>query len=128
MSTYRVEFTEPAEAEIEAAYLSRSQFTSSVEALRWYNGLRAEILGLADWPRRCARVEATGYGYSAEIEIRRLRYGRGQVAWHVAYQVIEPAADREQNGEGIVRVLQIISAVRRPPGQKSNARDDEDQI
>lgn len=116
MTTWRVRLTEPADAELDAAYLSRSRFTSPEEAARWYEGVRAEIFGLAQWPRRWARVEAGDYGYSAQTEVRRLRYGQGRGAWHVVYQVVEPAID-DPDGEGIVRVLHVVSAVRRPPGQ-----------
>ena len=121
MRTWRVRLTEPADAELEAAYLSRSRFTSPEEALRWYEGLRAAVFALAEGPRRCAPVEAADYGYSAEVEVRRLRYGQGRGAWHVVYQVIEPeveeGAQGDEDAEGIVRVLHIVSAVRRPPGQ-----------
>jgi plasmid stabilization system protein ParE len=138
VTVWRVWLTEPAQAELEAAYLSRSRFMTPEAALRWYEGLRAEIFGLAEWPRRCARVEATDYGYNAQTEVRRLRYGQGRGAFHVVYQVIEPViepgagpfiSDEQQEGqEGIVRVLHIVSAIRRPPGQsgQSAATHDED--
>ena len=117
MPTYQVRLTEPAEAELSAAYLSRSRFTSPAEALRWHNGLLAAAFSLADGPRQWARVEAADYGYSPETEVRRLRYGQGRGAWHVVYQVIEPSeGTSEGEAEGIVRVLHVVSAVRRPPG------------
>jgi plasmid stabilization system protein ParE len=128
MTVWRVRLTEPVEAELDAAYLSRSRFTSPEEAARWYEGLQAEIFGLAEWPRRCARVEAADYGYSAETEVRRLRYGRGQGAWHIVYQVIEPdPQENDQSDEGVVRVLHVVSAIRRPPGQSDRADEEEDQ-
>jgi len=128
--TYQVRLTEPAEAELSAAYLSRSRFTSPAEALRWHNGLLAAAFALADGPRRWARVDAADYGYSAQIEVRRLLYGKGRGAWHVVYQVIEPgigAETRKRVGpgadpddpddpDGLVRVLHVVSAVRRPLG------------
>ena len=127
MTVWRVEFTEPAEAELADAYLSRSRVTSPPEALRWHEGLREAIRGLADWPRKCARVDAADYAaYSAQTEVRRLLYGKGRGAWHVVYQVIEPGIGAEtrkrvgpvaapDDSDGLVRVLHIVSAVRRPP-------------
>lgn len=123
MTVWHVEFSEPAEAELADAYLSRSRVTSPPEALRWHEGLRAAIRSLAEWPRRCARVESGGYGYSAQTEIRRLRYGQGRAAWHVVYQVIEPRIGPGADPQGIVRVLHVVSAVRRPPGERRETNE-----
>ena len=115
MRTYRVEFSEPAELELDAAYLNRSRFTSPEEAVRWFDELDRQIHGLAEGPRRWQRIEA--YGGESGAEVRRLLYGRGGGTWHVVYQVIEPAEGEAEEAEGIVRILHVVSAVRRPPGQ-----------
>ncbi len=56
MTSYRVEFTEVAQAEADAAYLWRSQRTSPEEAARWYAGIFAAAETLSTMPRRWERV------------------------------------------------------------------------
>lgn len=132
MMAWRLDFTEPADTELADAYLNRQRFTSEAEAFRWYEGLGQAIVALVDGPRRCSLVDPGDYGYRGDQEIRRLRYGSGRGAWHVVYRLIEPE-EGDGDGEGIIRVLHVVSAVRRPPrgtlpappGQAPNEGEDE---
>jgi plasmid stabilization system protein ParE len=131
VKTYRVELSEPAEAQMQDAYLSRSQVTSPDEALRWYKGLQAAIHSLNEWPRRFQMVEFLSH---TGVEVRRMLYGSGRGAYHVIYRIIEPATsgaegadDDGDDAEGIVRVQTIVSAVRRPPGQATEEEEAEGQ-
>jgi len=117
VSTYRVEFTEPAEMELDAAYLNRSRFTPPEQAVRWHRELKTAITGLSEWPRRFQVLE--GGGYSGEV--RRMLFGRGSGAYHVIYRVLDPADDET---EGIVRVLHVVSAVRQSPGARRETDDE----
>lgn len=119
MRTYQVELSEPAEVQVETAYLSRSRATSPEEALHWYEGLQAAIHSLSEWPRRFQMVE---FASRPDQEVRRMLYGQGRGAYHVIYRIIEPAGGTqgdeadEGTSPGIVRVQSVVSAVRRPPG------------
>lgn len=130
MKNYRVELAEPAEVQIETAYLSRSRATSPEQALHWYEGLQAAIHSLSEWPRRFQMVE---FASRPDQEVRRMLYGQGRSAYHVVYRIIEPAdiaqGDEDEEADavrepGIVRVQSIVSAVRRPAGQQQ-ANEDE---
>lgn len=102
--------------ELDAAYLNRSRFTSPEQAARCHIELKTAISGLSEWPRRFQELEGGDYGG----EVRRMLFGRGSGAYHVIYRVLE--ADEE--AEGIVRVLHVVSAVRQPPGELRGTDDE----
>jgi len=104
--------------ELDAAYLNRSRFTPADQAARWYQELKQAISSLSEWPRRFQILEGGGYGG----EVRRMLFGRGVGAYHVIYRILEPA---ENEAEGVVRVLHVASAVRRPPGDSHEVADEE---
>jgi len=102
--------------ELDAAYLNRSRFTSPEQAARWHLELKQAISSLSEWPRRFQELEGGGYG----SEVRRMLFGRGSGAYHVIYRIIEPG---DGETEGLVRVLHVVSAVRRPPGELHETDD-----
>lgn len=69
---YRVEITDTAAADAEAAYLwIRSQSPDAAD--RWFNGLYAAIDSLETFPARCGLAPEAE---DAEVEVRQLLYGR----------------------------------------------------
>ena len=113
MTSYRVEFTDVAQAEADAAYLWRSQITTPEQAFAWYTGLFVEALQLSTMPRRFERVRNSDrYGG----EVRRMLYGRGPVAYHLVYRIIEPAEDES---EGVVRILHVYHGASQAAGGRT---------
>jgi plasmid stabilization system protein ParE len=111
---YQVRLTEPAEIEIEAAYLGRmlgQQFAD-----RWYAGLAQALDSLSQLPRRFPLApESDALGGS----VRQMIYGTGRSAYRVLYRVLEP----EDDSPGIVRVLHVRHAARQRLGEASEAED-----
>src|SRR5689334_1243936 len=113
---YRVEYAEPAEQDIDSAYLWLSRTRSPAFAARWFKGLRAAVERLTLFPRRNAVVEEYGTG------VRRLLYGTSGSRYRVLYLVVEPEAEDE---EGIVRILHVYHGARQMGGAAAPETDDE---
>ncbi len=118
---YEVRLTEPAEAEVEAAYLSRLRFGKRA-AERCYADLGRALETLSRVPRgfvAAPESDALGGG------VRQIIYGKGGNAYRILYRVIEPAG----HDPGIVRVLHVRHAMQQPLGgapQKGESTVDED--
>jgi plasmid stabilization system protein ParE len=115
LPTYEVRLAEPAEIEIEAAYLGRMRF--GLEAAdRWYAGLARALESLSQLPRRyplAPESDALGGG------LRQMIYGTGRGAYRIMYRVFEP----EEANPGVVRVLHVRHAARQRPGSAGEAED-----
>jgi plasmid stabilization system protein ParE len=125
LPVYEVRLTEPAEAEVEAAYLSRLRFGQRA-ADRWYAGLARALETLARVPRGfvpASESDALGGG------VRQIIYGKGGGAYRILYRVIGPEGDNP----GLVRVLHVRHAMQQRLGgapQRSGstvAEDNEDE-
>jgi plasmid stabilization system protein ParE len=112
---YEVRLTEPAEIEIEAAYLGRMRFGQQV-ADRWYAGLARALESLSQLARRYPLALE---GDTMAGEIRQMIYGRGGSAYRVLYRVLEP----EDDSPGIVRILHVRHAARQRPGQPTDLEE-----
>jgi plasmid stabilization system protein ParE len=109
LPVYEVQLTEPAEAEMDAAYLNRMQ-NGLQSAERWYAGLVRALESLSTFPNRFPLASDN----IASDGVRQMLYGSGSSAYRVLYRVIEPQKDEA----GIVRVLHIRHASRRPLGEE----------
>jgi plasmid stabilization system protein ParE len=110
---YEVRLTEPAEIEIEAAYLGRMRFGLQV-ADRWYAGLARALESLSQLAHRhpfAPESDAPGG------DVRQMIYGRGRGAYRVLFRVLEP----EEGNPGIVRVLHVRHASRQRLGQPTDS-------
>ena len=105
---YEVRITEPAEVEIDAAYLNRMQFGLQ-NAERWYAGLAQALESLSTFPNRfpVAPENSTLDG------IRQMIYGKGTGAYRILYSIIKPQNDES----GIVRILHVRHASQQLPGE-----------
>ena len=110
---YRVETSDEAEAELDAAYLFFLQ-KSPDAAMRWYTSARAAIASLSTFPRRCplARENASYPGN----EIRQLLYGTGRSAYRILFTVFDD--------DGEIRVLQFRHGARQPRQQAQKDQED----
>src|SRR5437660_12710683 len=112
---YEVRLSEPAEIEIEAAYLGRMRFGQPA-ADRWYAGLARALESLSQLPRRCpVAPESDVLGG----EVRQMIYGQGRGAYRVLYRVLEP----EEGSPGIVRILHVRHAARQHLGKATDSED-----
>ncbi len=89
---YLVEFTEPALAEADAAYLWLSEHSSLDYAIRWYEGLFVAAQGLSFLPRSQA-IAPENDRY--DVEVRRLLYygpsrRRTGTVYRILFYIIEP--------------------------------------
>lgn len=100
---YEVRLTEPAETEVDAAYLSRMQFGERA-AQQWYARFARALETLAQFPHAFAL--APGSRERGE-DVRQMIFGRGNAAYRVLYRVIEP----EEDLPGIVRVVHVYHAM-----------------
>ena len=106
---YEVRLTEPAEQEVEAAYLGRMQFGQRA-ADTWYAGLGRKLVTLSRVPRGfpvAPGSESLGGG------VRQMVYGKGGSAYRILYRVIEPEGEEP----GIVRILHVRHAARQRLGE-----------
>ena len=99
---YRIDLTEPAEVDMDAAYMWLSSRSPEFAGC-WFRGLPDAIDSLEFMPRRFALSPNDGEG------IRKMLYGTGGSQFHVLYRVIEPDIDES---EGIVRILHVYYAGR----------------
>ncbi|HVK06925.1 MAG TPA: hypothetical protein VM490_25890 [Armatimonadaceae bacterium] len=111
MRTYEVVFSDIAQDEADQSYLTVSRRVSPDFALRWYNGLVAEVRErLSSMPRVFALApDASAF---PGLYARKMPYGRGATAYRVLYHVVEPAAGAEDE-PGTVVILRVGHAARR---------------
>jgi plasmid stabilization system protein ParE len=114
--TYRVEVTEPAELEIDRAYLWLSR-RSPRDAGRWHRGLLSAMMSLKSMPRRCPI--APDQERCAD-EVRQLLYTRGRTVYKVLFSVRDPFPDE---GEGLVRVLHVWHGAQDPLSADPNVEE-----
>jgi plasmid stabilization system protein ParE len=107
--------SEPAEIEIEAAYLGRMRFGLPT-ADRWYAGLARALESLAQLPRRRpVAPESDMLGG----ELYQMIYGKGRSAYRILYRVFEPEGDEP----GVVRILHVRHAARQRLDQTADFED-----
>lgn len=111
---YQVEFTEPALADADAAYLRLSHQAGPEYAIRWFEGLFEAAQGLSSFPRSHA-VAPENDMY--DVEVRRLLYAgppgrRSGSVYRVLFYIIETP---ENEPEGIVRILHVWHGAKQPP-------------
>jgi plasmid stabilization system protein ParE len=109
---YRVEISDEAEAELDAAYLFLSERSPNA-AFQWYAGVRSAIKSLSMFPRRCP-VAHENASYP-DKEVRQLLYGTGRSTYRIFFMIFEDDAE--------VRIVQFRHAAR-PPRQQT--QEDED--
>ena len=79
--TYTVVISERTAQEIEGATAWWARERSAEQAVRWYQGIRGAIAGLATSPERCPlAAESAAFPF----EIRELHYGLGRRPTHRA--------------------------------------------
>jgi toxin ParE1/3/4 len=96
---YLVKVTSRAERDLVELY-SRVNAESSESALKWYRGLKNDILSLEEHPNRCPVMRTKG-------KLRHLLYGRRPHVYRVIYRVLEKQKE--------VEVLHIRYGARRKP-------------
>jgi plasmid stabilization system protein ParE len=112
---YEVRLSEPAEIEIEAAYLGRMRFGLPA-ADRWYAGLARALESLSQLARRYPLApESDMLGG----EVRQMIYGRGRSAYRILYRVLDP----KEGSPGIVRILHVRHAGRQRLDQPADSED-----
>jgi plasmid stabilization system protein ParE len=104
---YRIEFSDVAKAETDAAYLYLSQRSRSLEvAIRWLRGLEEALDRLAEQleglPGR--RPLAPENDLFPDVEVYQLLYGRGAGAYRVLYILTDSGDDDAQD---TIRVLHV---------------------
>jgi plasmid stabilization system protein ParE len=115
LPVYEVRLTEPAEIEIEAAYLGRMRYGLQA-ADQWYAGLVRALESLSQLPRRYPLAPESD---ARDGGVRQMIYGRGANAYRILYRVLES----EEGSPGIVRVLHVRHATRQRPGATSDTED-----
>ena len=98
---YIVRLSEPAEAEIEAAYLHLMGVTSFSFADRWQDGLFQVINGLSLFPLRHEAVRGSD---KPQNSARRLVYRQGRVAYRVLFDLVDEDDDGEWDTVVILHV------------------------
>jgi len=98
---YIVRLSEPAEAEVEAAYLHLMGATSFSFADRWQDGLFQVINGLSLFPLRHEAVQGTG---NSQSSARRLVYRQGRVVYRVLFDLVDEDDDGEWDTVVILHV------------------------
>ncbi len=96
---YVIRFSEPAEAELEAAYLQLAAYSFAL-AERWNSGILAACQSLSQLPRRYPLApDQTSGGY----ETRRMLFRDSKIAYYVFYTIAEATED----DPALVRILHI---------------------
>lgn len=98
---YIVRLSEPAEAEIEAAYLHLMGATSFSFADRWQDGLFQVTNGLSLFPLRHEAVQGSDKSQSSA---RRLVYRQGRVVYRVLFDLVDEDDDGEMETVVILHV------------------------
>ena len=115
--SYRVVFTEPAEADIEKETIKRLRRTSPEAVTKWRVGLQEVADSLSLFPRRNPRVRPDSF----EGDVRRTLYGRGRSATYLIYRTYDPG--EVENG-GIVRILAIWPTAMQASSENNASSDD----
>jgi len=115
---YEVRLTEPAETEVDAAYLRQMQFGERA-AQQWYARFARALETLTQFPHAFAL--APGSRERGE-NVRQMIFGRGRAAYRVLYRVMEPAEDLP----GIVRIAHVYHAMQQPVAGSAPSEDEED--
>jgi plasmid stabilization system protein ParE len=103
---YRVELSDEAEAELDAAYLFLLQ-KSPDAALRWYLGAQTAIRSLSNLPHRCPLADENAF--YPDQEVRRLVYGTGRSAYRILFVIFDDDAE--------VRIIRFRHGARQLPQQ-----------
>lgn len=115
--TFRVEITDVADAEIQAAFL-RLNGWNPVFAGRWLEGLLRAIDKLDTFPRSHVVVpESDALGR----EVRRMLYKNGQATYVVFFSLMDADGDGD---EDTVRVLHVRHGAQRPLGTTESENQD----
>ena len=104
---YRVEFSEPFEADMDAVYLRLSRFSAEA-AHRWQTGILAACLSLDQFPRRC-RLAPDSQDFGREV--RQLIYRHRRAVYQILFTIFEATED----ASGSVRILRIRQGAYRKP-------------
>lgn len=96
---YEVRLSEPAELEIEAAYLRLLDATSLDFADRWHNSLLSALSGLSLFPT--SQPVDPDYPPS-EHEVRRLLHRYGRVVHKVPFALIDA------DGDGVADTVSVL--------------------
>ena len=121
---YEVIYSDRARDDIDRAYLRSMSKRSLAASDYWYETIQRDIESrLAQFPEGFVISEDGCAAYPGTL-VRQWIWGRGNGAFRVYFFVIPP---REKEGEaiGIVRVLRVRLAVRRPLSQAPDDEDDE---
>ena len=108
---YRIEASDEAEAELDAAYLFLSRQDPD-RAIRWYTDIHSAMFTLSQFPGRCP-LAFENEQYPAN-EVRQLLYGKGRSIYRILFTIFEE--DQE------VRVLHVYHSARQI---RSQEREDE---
>ena len=100
---YRVEFSEPFEADMDAVYLRLSR-VSAESAHQWQAGIIDACFSLSQFPRRC-RLARDSEDFQQEV--RQLNYRYRRKIYPVLFTIFEGSDD----SSGEVRILRIRSGV-----------------
>lgn len=109
---YATRLTEPAEAEIDAAYLRLLSATSLRFADKWQDGLFAAIDGRARFPNR---YEVASEAPRFRMPVRRMVYRVGQVVHRGLFSLLDEDGDGQ---EDTVRILHVRHGAQGPDGDE----------
>lgn len=95
---YRIEFSEPFEADLDTVYLRLSRL-SPESAHRWQTGILAACLSLDRFPRRC-RLAPDSQDFGREV--RQLIYRNRRTVYQILYTIFEAtAAAQPASAQGV---------------------------
>jgi plasmid stabilization system protein ParE len=123
---YRVEETERAEAEREAAFLRMVQFSPDY-AGPWHDGLLLAIASLPNFPGPLSHPVDESASALYGVEVRRMLYfgptrRRSGTPYRVLFTLVPPA----EGEENIILVLRVLHGARLPLGEDQKNDDQED--
>ncbi len=98
---YRVEFSKPFEADMDAVYLRLSRF-SAESAHRWQAGVIDACFSLSQFPRRCRLAPDSD---DFQQEVRQLNYRYRRKLYPLLFTIFEATEDSSAE----VRILRIRS-------------------
>jgi plasmid stabilization system protein ParE len=104
---YTVVLTEPAEAEIDDAYVAMKAVLGPESAFTWRESIHQSILSLELFPQMCAISERESRAYRREV--RTLLHGRGRSCYKVLFTLIDADGD---GTDDTVRILHVRHASR----------------
>jgi plasmid stabilization system protein ParE len=115
---YAVEFTDPAAAEADAAYLWLSQRSPEL-AYRWYGGLLREVQRLETLPNRCALAPENDL--FPDTEVRQYLYRLGRLVYRVVFFLVDADGGGMKDN---VRILHVRHAGQGLPERKGGSVED----